>query len=121
MQINWSLSYTSREFIKEIGKYLKTNAKKKEDGTPEVQTTELGEDYYKFEKDKVDFLNQQLKALDEKYKDKLEENKKQNEDYNKIAEEESKVDLYKIKLEYIEDVIDNQMQSDILEPIIKEE
>ena len=95
-----------KEYIKEKTKILKKLADKDEKGRQIKEG-----DSFKVSENLEQCLDE-VKVIDEKYKDAIEQRKVQMEEFEKLLEEPVSIELHKIKLEHVpQDITSSQMKS----------
>jgi uncharacterized coiled-coil DUF342 family protein len=85
------------KFEKERVDLAKKYAEKDENDSPKISTNPQGVQEYVIENKKA--FNKEIEALRKKYKKTIEERQKQYEEYKELLDTESKVELYKIKID----------------------
>ncbi len=98
-----------QKYDKERLELAEKHAKKNKDGQPN-KITDLDNNTQSYDIENEEKFQKELKKLQSKYKDALEEREKQIEKYKELLQEEADVELYKIKVEDLpEDITPQQM------------
>lgn len=104
------------EYDKKRADICEASAEKDENGKPKIQIKDGSQEYVIADKEGFD---NEINLLQEKYKDEIENRKKQAEEYKKLLEEESEIKLHLINKELIPDDI-SVSAMELIMPIIDE-